>query len=132
MENNTASLKNNAATVLGGEVTDQKKLWWKQRETLNSAVENTMVRIENEWFKKVGLDTLLLCKDINEEAVFPPSSPSGEDVCSWFAFNVYVVSSKSDIYILISQIYHAMTLRTHHRCTVRVTERSFLDLLSLS
>ncbi len=81
MEDNTASLKNNAAAV-GGEVTDQKKMWWKQRDTLDSAVETIMIRIENEWFKKVGLDTLLFCKDINEAAAFP-SSPSGEG--SWLA-----------------------------------------------
>ncbi len=73
MEDNTASLKNND---VGGEVTDQKKLWWRQRDALNSAVEEIMARVENEWFQKVGLDTLLLCKDINE-AVSPPS-PSGE------------------------------------------------------
>ncbi len=73
MEDNTASLKNND---VGGEVTDQKKLWWRRRDTLNSAVEDIMVRVENEWFEKAGLDTLLLCKDINE--VVPPPPPSGE------------------------------------------------------
>ncbi len=75
MEDNATSLKNNDVR---GEVTDQKKSWWRQRDALNSAVEEIMSRVENEWFEKAGLDTLLLCKDMNEVVV---PSLSGEN--SW-------------------------------------------------
>ncbi len=79
MEDNTASLKNNAA--VSGEVTDQRGVWWRQRDALNSSVEEIMTRIENEWFKKVGLDTFILCKDINEAT--PSAYPSGTG--NWLA-----------------------------------------------